>query len=140
MAKIETGAPIAVIAKAMGFFGRLIEQGERFSVPDEEAFAPSWMEKVKDDQAAAPTSAAPSTGLRYVAKHIAGGSYAAVDSETGNRASRLFKKDEGNAAGLAQEEANRLNAGGEILLDVASPATSAPPPPVDPDDDGHPDA
>lgn len=107
---------IKVTATARGFFGRLIEAGETFSIDNDDQFAESWMEKAGDDaQEQAPS-------LRYGAKHHGGGSWVVIDLATEELASVVFKKGEkGEAEGLAKAEANRLNAGGAMLLET-SPA------------------
>lgn len=107
---------IKVTATARGFFGRLIEAGETFSIDNDDQFAESWMEKAGDDaQEQAPS-------LRYGAKHHGGGSWVVIDLATEELASVVFKKGEkGEAEGLAKSEANRLNAGGTIVLET-SPA------------------
>ena len=107
---------IKVTATARGFFGRLIEAGETFSIDNDDQFAESWMEKAGDDaQVQAPA-------LQYGAKHHGGGSWVVINLATEDLASVVFKKGEkGEAEGLAKAEANRLNAGGTILLE-SSPA------------------
>lgn len=109
---------IKVTATARGFFGRLIEAGETFSIDSEGQFAESWMEKAGDDaQEQAPS-------LQYGAKHHGGGSWVVIDLATQELASVVFKKGAaGEAEGLAKAEANRLNAGGTIVLET-SPATA----------------
>lgn len=106
---------IKVRATATGFLGKLIEKGEVFTISNEEAFAGSWMEKVG---AAAKETAAQS--LPFGIKHVGGGNYIVVKNDDDSRASVMFKKGaKGEAEGLAQAEANRLNAGGDMLLDAA---------------------
>lgn len=104
---------IKVQATAQGFLGKLIEKGEVFTISDEQAFASSWMQKV--DAGAKET---PPQELLFGIKHVGAGNWIAVKNDDDSRASRMFKKDDGNAKDLAQAEANRLNAGGDMLLDA----------------------
>lgn len=109
---------IKVTATARGFFKRLIEAGETFSIDNDDQFAESWMKKA--DEGAEVQAPA----LQYGAKHHGGGSWVVIDLATQELASAVFKKGAtGEAEGLAKAEANRLNAGGTILLE-ASPATA----------------
>lgn len=113
---------IKVRATAMGFLGKLREAGEVFVIGSEGAFAGSWMERVdaKVEETAAPT-------LKFAIKHVGAGNWIVVNNEDDSRASRMFKKGaKGEAEGLAQAEAERLNAGGEMLLEAA-PQQDAPP-------------
>ena len=107
---------IKVTATARGFFGRLIEAGETFSIDNDDQFAGGWMKKAGEGaEGQAPA-------LQYGAKHHGGGSWVVIDLATEELASVVFKKGEkGEAEGLAKSEANRLNAGGTILLET-SPA------------------
>lgn len=109
---------IKVTATARGFFGRLIEAGETFSIDSDDQFAESWMKKAGEGaEVQAPA-------LQYVAKHHGGGSWVVIDLATQELASVVFKKGAtGEAEGLAKAEANRLNAGGTMLLE-SSPATA----------------
>ena len=108
---------IAVTATARGFFKRLIEAGETFAIDTDDQFASSWMEKA--EEGAEPASA---PVLQYGPKHHGGGSWVVIDLTTEQLASVVFKKGAtGEAQALAQAEANRLNAGGELLLET-SPA------------------
>ncbi|MGL4315339.1 MAG: hypothetical protein ACRCTL_01795 [Pseudomonas sp.] len=104
---------IKVRATAQGFLGKLIEEGEVFTISTEEAFAGSWMEMVD-----ATEKVTPSQVLQFGIKHVGAGNWIAVNNADDSRASRMFRKDDGNARDLAQAEANRLNAGGAILLDA----------------------
>lgn len=105
---------IKVRATAQGFLGKLREPGEVFVIDSEKAFAGSWMEKV---DGAVKETAAPT--LQFAVKHVGGGNWIVVKNEDGSRASRMFKKGaKGEAEGLAQAEAERLNAGGQMLLDA----------------------
>lgn len=105
---------IKVRATATGFLGKLIEKGEVFTISDEQAFAGSWMEKVGATEKVTAAQA-----LQFGIKHVGAGNWIAVKNDDDSRASRMFKKDDGNAKDLAQAEANRLNAGGDMLLDAA---------------------
>lgn len=116
--------PIMVVATATGFLGCLREKGgPAFDIGSEDAFAPSWMERVEGDLAVQAASA-PAATLTYTIKHVPAGNWTVVDSD-GNRASRVFKKDEGIPKELAQQEAVRLNAGGQPVLE-ALPTSTAP--------------
>lgn len=112
-----SGKKILVVATAMGFFGKLREPGgPAFDIGSEEAFAPNWMEKVGPGTPQ-PEPEVDNTGpLEYSIKHVPAGNWVVLDKD-GNRASRVFKKDEGNAKDLALQEANRLNVGGDRLLE-----------------------
>lgn len=105
---------IKVTATARGFFKRLIEAGETFAIDNDDQFADSWMKKAGEGaEVQAPA-------LQYGAKHHGGGSWVVIDLATEQLASVVFKKGEkGEAEGLAKAEANRLNAGGNIVLDAA---------------------
>lgn len=105
---------IKVKATAQGFLGKLIERGEVFTISGEEAFASSWMQKVDATEKETPPQV-----LLFGIKHVGAGNWIAVKNADDSRASRMFKKDDGNAKDLAQAEANRLNAGGDMLLDAA---------------------
>lgn len=109
---------IKVTATALGFFKRLIEAGETFSIDNDDQFAESWMKKAGEGaEVQAPA-------LQYGAKHHGGGSWVVIDLATQELASVVFKKGAtGEAEGLAKSEANRLNAGGTIVLET-SPATA----------------
>lgn len=108
---------IMVVATATGFFGCLREKGgQAFDIGSEEAFAPSWMQKLEGEEATQAANTEP-PALDFTVKHVAAGNWAVMDKD-GKRASRVFKKDEGNAKDLAQQEAVRLNAGGAPVLDA----------------------
>ena len=107
--------PIRVRATATGFCGQLLEKGAVFHIADEAAFAASWMERL-DPQDAAPAVETNANALTYSIKHVPVGSWVVVDAE-GKRASVVFKKADGDPKALAQAEAIRLNAGGELVLD-----------------------
>jgi len=63
-----------------------------------------WLEPLD----VAPVAASP----QFAAKHHGAGYYIVVQVADGACASRVFRKDEGDAKALAQAEADRLNAGG----------------------------
>lgn len=115
-------APFRVRALALGFMGRLIEAGEVFTIQGEQEFAASWMEKVD-----AGVQETEPVRLKYGIKSNGGGRWIVVNNDDDSRASVTFKPDQGDAKALAQAEANRLNAGGELLLDAT---------PQQPDADG----
>lgn len=114
---------IMVVATAMGFFGCLRDKGDKFDIVSEGAFASSWMQKLEGEEAQAAADEPPKV-LDYTVKHVPAGNWAVVDKD-GNRASRVFKKAEGNAKELAEQEAVRLNAGGQPVLE-ALPTTPPP--------------
>lgn len=135
MAKNETGA-IRVRAKAQGFLGCLREKGDEFNIPSEEAFASNWMERLEGKAATKdPDGPAGGGAHDFTVKHVPAGNWVVQDKE-GNRASRVFKKDEGNAKGLAEAEAIRLNAGGEKVLDGPTGGGAKPTPENSGEDDG----
>ena len=111
-------APFTVRAIAQGFMGRLIERGEVFTVASEEAFTPKWMEKVD-----APETPLPD--LKYGIKSNGGGRWLVELIADGSRASVTYNKEQGDAKALAQAEANRLNAGGELVLPATDGAPSS---------------
>ncbi|MCY1482367.1 hypothetical protein D9M68_159220 [compost metagenome] len=122
---------IPVRALAAGFCGRLLEKGDVFVIHDEAAFAPSWMERI---EGGAGVQAEPET-LDFTIKHVPVGSWVVVD-KAGERASRVFKKSEGNPKDLAAAEAVRLNAGGQPVLDVQPTTPSAQKEPASPPPEG----
>lgn len=70
----------------------------------------------------------------FAAKHVSRGDYVVEKIEDGSRASVVFKNTgtKGEAEQQAQAEADRLNRGGELILDT----TEAPPaPPLETGDD-----
>jgi hypothetical protein len=116
MSKKDTGTGFMVRAIQTGFLGSLRFVNDTFTCPDEEAFAPNWMERLEPKEAAkAANTPAPETGLGFTVKHVPAGNWAVVNKD-GERFSRVFKKDEGNAKDLAEQEALRLNAGGEPVM------------------------
>lgn len=95
-----------------------------------------WLVALDDAPAAASVPAG-----RYIAKHVGGGHYHVEGVDDGERASVIFKRDDGDAKAKAEAEAARLNAGGELQLE----AEDAPPPwpddaPAGTGDDDLPDA
>lgn len=125
--------PIPVRALAAGFCGRLLEKGDTFTIASEDAFAPSWMERLAADE---PAPIEP-VALAFTVKSVPVGSYVVVDA-AGDRASRVYKRTEDNPKRLAADEAVRLNAGGHPVLDVQPPTpegADSPPPAGDSEDD-----
>ena len=116
MSKKNSGTGFMVRAIQTGFLGSLRFVNDEFQCPDEEAFAPNWMERLTPKEAAQAASApATETGLGFSVKHVPAGNWAVVNKD-GDRVSSVFKKEEGNAKELAQAEAVRLNAGGEPVM------------------------
>jgi hypothetical protein len=103
---------IRVRATAQGFMGRLIERGEVFTVSGADAFTSKWMEKVDDPETPLPE-------LKYGIKSNGGGRWIVELLENGARSSVTYSKEQGDSKALAQAEANRLNAGGELILAVS---------------------
>jgi len=66
--------------------------------------------------------------LRYHARHQGGGNYAVVDGATGERASDLYRKKDGDAEAKANAEASRLNAGGAPVPPEQEADDQSPPP------------
>lgn len=138
MAKKEDDTSFMVRATQMGFFGSLRAVGDKFRVHDEKAFAPNWMERLDPKEAAAAASApAAEVGLGFTIKHVPAGNWVVLNKE-GDRFSRVFKKDEGNAKELAEQEALRLNTGGEPVMPGPSGGGALPPLPDDDGDDTDP--
>jgi len=134
MAKKETDTSFMVRATQMGFFGSLREVGSVFAVHDEEAFSDKWMERLEAKEAAkAASEPATDAGLGFVIKHVPAGNYVVLNKE-GERFSRVFKKDEGNARELAEQEALRLNAGGTPIMPGPSGGGAVPPLPTEEED------
>lgn len=125
MVKKEGGTGFMVRAKQMGFFGSLREVGSTFAVHDEEAFSSHWMERLEPTEAAAVEPAA-DAGLGFTVKHVPAGNWAVINKE-GERFSRVFKKEEGNAKEMAEQEALRLNAGGTPVMPGPSGGGVTPP-------------
>ncbi len=117
-----------VRATQMGFFGALREVGSTFQVHGEEAFSEKWMERLEPKEAAAVASQPKDeVGLGFTIKHVPAGSWVVLNKE-GERFSRVFKKDEGNAKELAEQEALRLNAGGTPVMPGPSGGGATPAP------------
>ena len=134
MSKKNSGTGFMVRAIQTGFLGSLRFVNDEFLCPDEEAFAPNWMERLTPKEAAQAASApATETGLGFTVKHVPAGNWAVVNKD-GERFSRVFKKDEGNAKDLAEQEALRLNAGGEPVM--PGPSGGGVKPGTDDNDDG----
>ena len=136
MAKKNT---FMVRAIQMGFLGSLREVGSTFAV-DDEAFSDKWMERLEPKDAAKAASApVPDTGLGFTVKHVPAGNWVVLNKD-GERFSRVFKKDEGNARELAEQEALRLNAGGEPVMPGPSGGGAQPPLQEEEEDSNLPDA
>jgi hypothetical protein len=128
-----------VRAIQMGFLGSLREVGSTFAV-EEEAFSEKWMERLEPKEAAKAASApAPDAGLGFTIKHVPAGNWVVLNKD-GERFSRVFKKDEGNARELAEQEALRLNAGGEPVMPGPSGGGAQPPLQEEEEDANLPDA
>lgn len=133
MAKKETGTGFMVRATAMGFLGSLREVGSTFRV-EEESFSAHWMERLEAKEATqAASQTAPDTGLGFTVKHVPAGNWVVLNKD-GERFSRVFKKDEGNAKELAEAEALRLNAGGTPVMPGPSGGGVVPPLQTDEED------
>lgn len=116
MAKKDSGTGFMVMATQTGFLGSLRFVNDKFICPDEEAFAPNWMHRLEPKEVAlAANEPNADVGLGFTIKHVPAGNWTVLDKD-GERVSRVFKKDEGNAKELAQAEAIRLNAGGDPVL------------------------
>lgn len=139
MAKKNDDAGFVVRATAMGFYDSLREVGSKFRVRDEEAFAPNWMERLEAKEAASASHDDTNTGLGFVIKHVPAGKYVVLNKE-GERVSRVFTKEEGNAKDLATAEAIRLNAGGEPVMPGPSGGGAVPKVPEEEEDETLPDA
>ena len=132
------GTGFMVRATQTGFFGALREVGSTFSVSNEEAFSSKWMERLEPKEAAAAANESTAdVGLGFAIKHVPAGNWVVLN-KAGERFSRVFKKDEGNAKELAEQEALRLNAGGEPVMPGPSGGGAVPPLPDDDGDDTDP--
>lgn len=132
--KKSTGFMVQAIQT--GFLGSLRFVNDKFMCPSEEAFAPSWMARLEPKEAAeAANEPTADIGLGFTIKHVPAGNWVVLNKD-GERFSRVFKKDEGNAKELAEQEALRLNAGGEPVMPGPSGGGAVPPLPADdePDD------
>lgn len=138
MGKKDSGAGFMVRATQTGFFGALRFVGDTFKVQDEEAFAGNWMERLEPKEAAqAANEPSADVGLGFTVKHVPAGNWVVLNKD-GERFSRVYKKDEGNAKELAEQEALRLNAGGEPVMPGPSGGGALPPLPADDEDDADP--
>lgn len=127
------GTGFMVRAIQTGFLGSLRFVNDTFSCPSEEAFAENWMERLQPKEvAAAANESTADIGLGFTIKHVPAGNWVVLNQD-GERFSRVFKKDEGNARELAEQEALRLNAGGTPVMPGPSGGGAVPPLP---DDDG----
>lgn len=136
--KNEQGTGIMVRATAAGFYDSLRDVGEPFRIRDEEAFAANWMERLDAKEAVqAANQPAPNTGLGFTVKHVPAGKWVVLNKD-GERFSRVFTKDDGNAKELAEAEALRLNAGGEPVMPGPSGGGKVPDVPKDDADDTDP--
>ena len=133
MAEKTTGTGFMVRATQMGFFGSLRFVGDEFKVHDEEAFAKNWMQRLDTKEAAQTAESAADVGLGFTVKHVPAGNWVVINVD-GERFSRVFKKDEGNAKELAEQEALRLNAGGTPVMPGPSGGGALPPLVEDEDD------
>ena len=121
-----TSTSFMVRAIQMGFLGSLREVGSTFAV-EEEAFSDKWMERLEPQEAAqAANQPAADVGLGFTVKHVPAGNWVVLNAD-GERFSRVFKKDEGNAKELAEQEALRLNAGGTPVMPGPSGGGALPP-------------
>lgn len=138
MAKKDSGTGFMVRATQMGFFDSLRFVGDNFKVQDEEAFAANWMERLEPKEAAAAANESTTdVGLGFTVKHVPAGNWVVLNKD-GERFSRVFKKDEGQARELAEQEALRLNAGGTPVMPGPSGGGALPPLPEDDADDTDP--
>lgn len=76
-----------------------------------------WLKPVGDARKPS-SSAVLDPGALYAAKHVGGGHYHVELIASGDRASVLFKRDDGDAKEKAEAEAARLNAGGDLQLEA----------------------
>jgi hypothetical protein len=72
-----------------------------------------WLKLVGED-APAVTAGAAQFAAKHNGKGVGVGNYVVERIADGSYASRVFRKDDGQAKELAEAEAERLNAGGEI--------------------------
>lgn len=137
MGNKSSGAGFMVRATQMGFIDSLREVGSTFRV-NEEAFSEKWMERLEPKEAAAAANESTAdVGLGFTVKHVPAGNWVVLNKD-GERFSRVFKKDEGQARELAEQEALRLNAGGEPVMPGPSGGGALPPLPDDDGDDADP--
>lgn len=81
-----------------------------------------WLIQVED---AAQAGAESQGSSLFAARHIGAGNWVAEKIADGERASVMFKKADGEAKEKAEAEAERLNAGGEIVLVITDDALSS---------------
>lgn len=129
-----------VIAIQRGFYGHLIEAGEKFEIAEDEELG-VWMREVdskgmpvetkaavKEAKAkAVPLASAPFTVPEqvYKVKHNGGGDFIVVDAD-GNKVGEPFlfnKDDKQEAKSKAQAEADRMNVSGVV---AGVPSTISP--------------
>ncbi|MNN40825.1 hypothetical protein D3C81_1549120 [compost metagenome] len=79
----------------------------------------------------------PEAAQDFTIKHVPAGNWVVLNKD-GERASQVFKKDDGNAKELAQAEAIRLNAGGQPIMPGPSGGGATPTLPEDEVDDSDP--
>lgn len=103
-----------------------------------------WLQLVEEKAEPAAFSSAPAGG--FTIDHISRGDYVVLNAD-GDRSSVVFKNTgvQGEAKQLAEAEAARLNAGGDIILEATEPAASSsgqdgPPTGTQPSADDLPDA
>lgn len=138
MSKKDTGTGFMVRAIQTGFLGSLRFVNDTFMCPSEEAFSEKWMQRLEPKEAAqAANESTADVGLGFTIKHVPAGNWVVLNKE-GERFSRVFKKDEGQAKELAEQEALRLNAGGEPVMPGPSGGGALPPLPDDDGDDTDP--
>lgn len=84
-----------------------------------------WLVKV-GEAVAAPAAVAPAPTGGFTIDHISRGDYVVLGAD-GSRSSVVFKNTgvQGEAKQLAEAEAVRLNAGGDIKLEAKEPAASS---------------
>lgn len=138
MAKKDSGTGFMVRATQVGFFDALRLVGDTFQVHDEEAFSSKWMQRLEPKEAAkAANESTADVGLGFTVKHVPAGNWVVLNKD-GERFSRVFKKDEGNAKDLAEQEAARLNAGGTPVMPGVSGGGALPPLQEDDEEDADP--
>lgn len=85
-----------------------------------------WLVKVGEGEATEPAASSSAPAGGFIIDHISRGDYVVLGAD-GERASVVFKNTgvQGEAKQLAEAEAARLNAGGEIKLEAMEPAASS---------------
>lgn len=132
----KKGTGFMVQAIQTGFLGSLRFVNDTFICPDEEAFAPNWMKRLEPKEAAQAANEH-EAAQDFTIKHVPAGNWVVLNKD-GERASQVFKKDDGNAKELAQAEAIRLNAGGQPVMPGPSGGGATPPLQEDEVDDSDP--